>query len=103
MCIRDRFQYVDTEDISHNPRENNGGDGNGGVAAEFLRYAHTNRCSNGFGEQGDIRGMVKPEAVSYTHLDVYKRQVYSIAKQRCRPKINEFAVETTERSGYHDS
>lgn len=24
--------------------------------------------------------------------------MYSIAKQRCRPKINEFAVETTERS-----
>ena len=25
-------------------------------------------------------GMVKPEAVSYTHLDVYKRQVYSPGK-----------------------
>ena len=55
------FQYAGAEDISRNSRENNRRDGDGGVAAEFLRYAHADRCGNGFGEQGDVGNVVKLE------------------------------------------
>ena len=34
---------------------------------------------------GELRG-VRVEAVSYTHLDVYKRQKWSLMKKRLRKK-----------------
>ena len=35
-----------------------------------------NRCTEAYGDMRSITALLRTEAVSYTHLDVYKRQAY---------------------------